>query len=173
MKKAQAIVKLEKRPEVKTGDTVVVHTIIRDGDKKRIQKFQGIIISTKGSGNDKTFTVRKISYGVGVEKVFPLYSTNIEKIEILKHASVRRSKLYYMRDRIGKAAMKLKPGAPVVYEENTDKVVKEDDIEVVETPADEVAEVEAVSETSNETAEIKASEDSSETPKEKEDNGPK
>lgn len=113
LRKVQTTTIKTDRPTPKVGDTVVVHTIIRDGEKRRIQKFQGIVISMKGQGADLMFTVRKISYGVGVEKIFPLHSTNIEKIEILKHASVRRSKLYYMRDRIGKSAMKLKPGQTV------------------------------------------------------------
>ncbi len=110
----------ENRPEIQVGDTIVVHNIIRDGDKKRIQKFQGMVISIKGSGADKMFTVRKISYGVGVEKIFPINSTNIDKIEVLKHAKVSKSKLYYMRKRIGKAAMKLKAGDAVVPAENSE-----------------------------------------------------
>ncbi|MDQ6985019.1 MAG: 50S ribosomal protein L19 [Candidatus Dojkabacteria bacterium] len=134
-----------KRPEVKTGDTVTVHTIIRDGDKRRIQKFKGMVMSTNGSGTDKMFTVRKITKGVGVEKILPLYSTNIEKIEVEKHASVRRSKLYYMRDRIGKAAMKLKPGAAVIEEE----------IEVEEPVEEEVVVEEASLEAQEEIVEEK------------------
>jgi large subunit ribosomal protein L19 len=118
------------RPELQVGDTVVVETIIRDGDKKRIQKFQGIIISMKGHGLSKTFTVRKISYGVGVEKIFPLHSANVANITILKHAKVRRSKLYYLRDRIGKAATFLKPGKAVKPSEN--KVGKDESTEVME-----------------------------------------
>jgi large subunit ribosomal protein L19 len=109
----------KKLPELNVGDTVEVETIIRDGDKQRIQIFKGIIIAIKNGGNDRTFTVRKISYGVGVEKIFPMYSTNIASIKVLKHAAVRRSKLYYMRKRIGKAAMKLKAGdavAPIEHE---------------------------------------------------------
>ena len=104
------------RPEISVGDLVVVHTKIRDGEKIRIQKFEGLIISIKGSGTDKMFTVRKISYGIGVEKIFPLHSTNIEKIEVVRHSKVRRAKLYYIRERVGKAAMKLKPGAIITPE---------------------------------------------------------
>lgn len=118
-------------PEVAVGDTVEVATIIRDGNKQRIQKFKGMIIAIKGSGTDKTMTVRKISYGVGVEKILPIYSTNIQSIKVLKHAKVRRSKLYYMRDRIGKAAMKLKPGAPVVVVTGKAEEVTEENMEVV------------------------------------------
>lgn len=104
-------------PKIEVGDTIVVENIIREGDKKRIQKFEGIIIAINGSGVSKSITVRKISYGVGVEKIFPLHSPNIAKIQVLKHAKVRRSKLYYLRDRIGKAATYLKKGKPVVASE--------------------------------------------------------
>lgn len=132
-------------PNVQIGDTVTVHTIIRDGEKTRIQKFTGLVIAMKGKGTTKTFTVRKISYGVGVEKVFPLLSTNIDKIEIVKHATVRRSKLYYLRDRIGKAAMKLKPGAAVTPKENM--VAKEAGVEEDVQPENKEN---SVSETSDE-----------------------
>ncbi len=97
-------------PPFEPGDTIAVHTIIREGDKKRVQVFKGIVLTIKGSGTRKTFTVRKISFGVGVEKIFPLHSPNIEKIELLKKGKVRRAKLYYMRDRIGKKALKIKAG---------------------------------------------------------------
>jgi large subunit ribosomal protein L19 len=95
-------------PNFAAGDTIAVHTIIRDGDKKRTQIFKGIVLYTKGSGLGKTFAVRKISFSVGVEKIFPLHSPNISKIEIIKKGKVRRSKLFYMRGRIGKSAMKIK-----------------------------------------------------------------
>lgn len=97
-------------PPFGPGDTIAVHTVIREGDKKRVQVFKGIVLTIKGSGARKTFTVRKISFGVGVEKIFPLHSPNIEKIELLKKGKVRRAKLYYMRDRIGKKALKIKAG---------------------------------------------------------------
>lgn len=102
------------------GDTVAVHTVIREGDKKRIQIFKGLVISIANKGISKTFTVRKISYGVGVEKIFPMHSTNIEKIELLKQGEVRRAKLFYLRDRVGKAALKVKPGKPIVVAEGED-----------------------------------------------------
>jgi large subunit ribosomal protein L19 len=86
------------------GDTVAVHQKIREGDKERIQVFQGVVISQRGSGTGETFTVRKISSGIGVEKVFPLHSPNIEKIKRVRSGKVRRAKLYYMRDRYGKKA---------------------------------------------------------------------
>lgn len=95
-------------PSFSSGDTVAVHTIIRDGDKQRIQIFKGLVIGIKGAGLSKSFTVRKISFGVGVEKIFPVHSPNIEKIEVTRKGKVRRSKIYYMRDRIGRMAMKVK-----------------------------------------------------------------
>lgn len=104
-------------PEVNVGDTVEVSTIIREGDRKRIQRFTGLIIAKKGSGARLMITVRKISYGVGVEKIFPVHSKNVQEIVVLQHGKVRRSKLYFMRDRVGKRAMKVKKGKPVVVSE--------------------------------------------------------
>lgn len=86
------------------GDTVKVFVKVVEGDKERIQPFQGVVIARKGSGARETFMVRKISFGVGVEKIFPVYSPNINKIEVLKQGSVRRAKLYYIREKKGKAA---------------------------------------------------------------------
>ena len=86
------------------GDTVKVHVLIREGDKERVQLFQGDVIARHGAGISATFTVRKISFGVGVERVFPLHSRTVKKIEIVRHTKVRRAKLYYMRDLKGKAA---------------------------------------------------------------------
>ncbi len=91
-------------PAIEIGDTVKVHVKIREGDKERIQVFEGTIIARKGSGISETFTVRRLSYGVGVERVFPLHSPNVAKVEVVRHGRVRRSKLYYLRDRVGKAA---------------------------------------------------------------------
>ena len=91
-------------PAIEIGDTVKVHVKIREGDKERIQLFEGTIIAIKGAGVSKTFTVRRLSYGVGVERVFPVHSPNVAKIEVVRHGRVRRSKLYYLRDRVGKAA---------------------------------------------------------------------
>lgn len=117
----------------KVGDTIAVETIIREGDKQRTQTFKGLVISIKGSGTRKMFTVRKISYGVGVEKVFPLNSPNISKIEVLKSGKVRRSKLYYLRERVGKLALKVKPGqpAPVIEHEEESQEQMEDKVEIV------------------------------------------
>jgi len=130
----QKISKIEKSyirtdlPNFKVGDTIAVDTIIREGEKQRIQTFKGLVISIQGSGTRKTFTIRKISYGVGVEKVLPWNSPNISKIAIIKDGSVRRSKLYYLRDRVGKLALKVKPGkpAPVVeHEEETQEILEQ------------------------------------------------
>ena len=91
-------------PAIEVGDTVKVSVKIREGDKERIQAFEGIVIACKGSGVSATFTVRRVSYGVGVERVFPVHSPNVAKVEVTRHGRVRRSKLYYLRDRVGKAA---------------------------------------------------------------------
>ena len=85
------------RPEFNAGDTVSVHVRVVEGDKERIQQFQGVVISKRGSGVNSTFTVRKVSDGVGVERIFPLHSPRIAKIEKLKEGKVRRAKLYYLR----------------------------------------------------------------------------
>jgi len=91
-------------PEFKSGDTVRVHVRIKEGDKERIQVFQGDVISRRGGGLGETFTVRKISSGIGVERVFPLHSPNVARIERVRQGQVRRKKLYYMRDLTGKSA---------------------------------------------------------------------
>ena len=91
-------------PVIEIGDTVKVHVKIREGDKERIQLFEGTVIARKGSGISETFTARRLSYGVGVERVFPVHSPNVAKVEVVRHGRVRRSKLYYLRDRVGKAA---------------------------------------------------------------------
>ena len=88
----------------RVGDTVKVHVIIREGDKERIQVFRGNVIAKRGSGLGTTFTVRKISFGIGVERIFPLYSKMIKKIEAVRHGKVRKAKLYYLRKLKGKAA---------------------------------------------------------------------
>lgn len=94
----------EERPNINIGDVVKVHVKIREGERERIQIFEGTIIARKGSGVSETFTVRRVSYGVGVEKVFPVNSPNVAKVELVRSGKVRRSKLYYLRDRVGKAA---------------------------------------------------------------------
>ena len=91
-------------PQVKVGDTVRVHNRIVEGTKSRIQIYEGPVIAKRGGGISETFTVRRISYGVGVEKTFPIHSPNVEKVETIRRGKVRRAKLYYLRDRVGKAA---------------------------------------------------------------------
>jgi large subunit ribosomal protein L19 len=91
-------------PAFGPGDTVRVHQRVVEGQKQRIQVFEGVVISRRGSLSNASFTVRKVSYGVGVERIFPLHSPNIEKIEVTRHGKVRRAKLYYLRQRRGKAA---------------------------------------------------------------------
>ncbi len=91
-------------PSFKIGDTVNIHVKVIEGEKERIQVFKGLIIGRKGTLNRETFTVRKISYGVGVERIFPVHSPFIEKIEVLREGKVRRAKLYYLRGKKGKAA---------------------------------------------------------------------
>lgn len=94
----------EKIPEVRIGDTARVHFRIVEGEKERVQVVEGVVIKMRGSQNRKTITVRKVSFGVGVERIFPLHSPRVEKVEILKHAKVRQAKLYYLRELRGKAA---------------------------------------------------------------------
>ena len=91
-------------PAVEIGDTVRVHIKVKEGNRERIQVFEGTVIAKKHGGIEETFTVRRVSYGVGVEKVFPLHAPSIEKVETVRHGKVRRAKLYYLRNRVGKAA---------------------------------------------------------------------
>ncbi len=90
-------------PQFNVGDTVRVHNKIVEGTRERIQLFEGTVIAKKNGGISETFTVRRVSYGVGVEKTFPLHSPRVEKVEVTRHGKVRRAKLYYLRDRVGKA----------------------------------------------------------------------
>jgi large subunit ribosomal protein L19 len=91
-------------PSFAPGDTIKVHVKVKEGEKERIQIFQGVVISRRGGGSRQMFTVRKVSGGIGVERMFPLYSPTIDKIEVERHGRVRRAKLYYLRDLRGKAA---------------------------------------------------------------------
>ncbi len=91
-------------PSFRVGDTVKVHVKIREGDKERIQVFEGVVIRRHRGGVGATFTVRKVSYGIGVERIFPIHSPQIDKIEVVRKGRVRRSRLYYLRERLGKAA---------------------------------------------------------------------
>ena len=113
-----------KIPQLNIGDTVRVHVRIKEGNKERIQVFEGIIIKKQGGGVNATFTVRRISYGVGVEKTFLVHSPMIEKVEVVRVGKARRAKLYYLRDRVGKSAKtKEKVGARI---ETREIVVKEE-----------------------------------------------
>lgn len=94
----------EQAPEVRIGDTVKVHVKITEGDKSRIQIFEGTVIAKKHGGINETFTVRRVAHGVGIERVFPVHSPAVEKVELVRSGKVRRAKLYYLRDRVGKAA---------------------------------------------------------------------
>ncbi len=94
----------EDAPKVSIGETVKVHVKIREGERERIQVFEGTVIAKNNSGIAETFTVRRVSYGVGVERVFPIHSPNVAKVELVRKGRVRRAKLYYLRDRVGKAA---------------------------------------------------------------------
>lgn len=100
---AQSSIKAEP-PVFEIGDTVKVYVRIREGERERIQMFEGTVIARRGSGVSETFTVRRVAYGVGVERVFPVHSPNVDKVEVVRHGKIRRSKLYYLRDRVGKAA---------------------------------------------------------------------
>ena len=138
-----------KIPELKIGNTVRVHVRIKEGNKERIQVFEGIIIKKQGGGVNETFTVRRISYGVGVEKTFLVHSPRIEKVEVVRVGKARRAKLYYLRDRVGKAAKtKEKIGARIETKEiiikeevvpgETEVIETVEDVPVVEAPVEEV-----------------------------------
>ena len=94
----------EELPLIRIGDTVRVHNKIKEGSRERIQMFEGTVIAKHGGGISETFTVRRVSYGVGVEMTFPIHSPNVDKIVVFREAKVRRAKLYYLRSRVGKAA---------------------------------------------------------------------
>jgi large subunit ribosomal protein L19 len=118
--------KKAKHPDFRVGDIIEVHTKLKENGKERVQMFKGIVLAIKGAGVSKTFTVRKISYGVGVERIFPLYSPRIAKIKIIKRASkIKRSKLYYLRDRVGKSALKAGVQIPAEGEDLETKMEEE------------------------------------------------
>ena len=91
-------------PVVNVGDTIRIHNKIKEGNRERIQMFEGTVIAKHGGGISETFTVRRVSYGCGVEKTFPLHSPNVAKVEVIRNGKVRRAKLFYLRDRVGKSA---------------------------------------------------------------------
>ena len=132
-----------KIPELKIGDTVRVHVRIKEGNQERIQVFEGIIIKKQGGGVNATFTVRRISYGVGVEKTFLVHSPMVEKVEVVRVGKARRAKLYYLRDRVGKAAKtKEKVGARI----ETKEIVVKEEIVPGENEVAEIATEESVQE---------------------------
>ena len=91
-------------PTIRIGDTIRVHNKIKEGTRERIQLFEGTVIAKHGGGISETFTVRRVAYGCGVEKTFPIHSPNVEKVDVIRQGKVRRAKLYYLRDRVGKAS---------------------------------------------------------------------
>jgi len=123
--------KNKKRPDAKVGDTVKLYMTIKEGNKERIQIFKGVVIGMKASGANQTITVRKISYGVGVERVVPMQSNLLEKIEVVKRGTVNRSKLFYLRDRVGRKALKVG---------NVKEVYLTDEVEVPVTGEEVVSE---------------------------------
>ena len=144
----------DKIPYLKVGDTVRVHVRIKEGNRERIQVFEGIIIKKQGGGLNETFTVRRISYGVGVEKTFLLHAPSTEKVEVVRVGKARRAKLYYLRDRVGKAAKtKEKVGARIETKEivlkenleNKEEEIKDEPVtketETMDTVKEEVVEV--------------------------------
>src|SRR5215213_1360307 len=116
---------MTERPDMKSGDTVRVHVKVREGDKERIQIFEGIIIGLHRGGARASFTVRKVSFGQGVERIFPLHSPTIQKVEIMRSAKVRRAKLYYLRDltgragKAGRAGRQIRPARPAYPADST------------------------------------------------------
>ncbi|MEM7510349.1 MAG: 50S ribosomal protein L19 [Bacteroidota bacterium] len=104
VKLVQAEYLQEEIPSFKAGDTVNVHVRIKEGNKERVQQYKGVCIQRRGAGSTETFTVRKISNGVGVERIFPLHSPSLDKIDVLRRGKVRRARLFYLRDKIGKKA---------------------------------------------------------------------
>lgn len=137
----------KKRPDVKVGDTVKLYIRIKEGSKERVQMFQGVVISLKGSGLSKNIVVRKISYGVGVEKIVPLHSPVLEKIEIVKRGSVRRAKLFYLRERVGRRALKVNNVKDVYMTDEVEVPVEgEEEVVPVEAEVDEIEVVEEVKE---------------------------
>ncbi len=115
------------RPDVNVGDTVELYLKIKEGEKERVQVFKGIVLSIKGTGLSKNIVVRKISSGIGVEKIIPLHSPTLEKIKLVKKGDVRKAKLYYMRERVGKRAMKVKAGGEVQEDHVKEEVPKQEE----------------------------------------------
>lgn len=162
-----------KIPSLKVGDTVKVSIKVKEGNKERIQVFEGIIIKKQGGGVNETFTVRRISYGIGVEKTFLIHSPVVEKVEVVRVGTARRAKLFYLRDRLGKSAktkekigakietneIQIKEEAEVLEEEQVVEAKAEEIVETIEEPIVEAKveeTVETVEEPVTETAEAEA-----------------
>ena len=129
-----------KIPDLHIGDTIKVHQRIKEGNRERIQVFEGIVIKKQGGGVNATFTVRRVAYGVGVEKTFLIHSPMVEKIEVVRVGKSRRAKLYYLRDRVGKAAKTKENLAARI--ENKEIIVKEELVEEVATANEEAPAIE-------------------------------
>lgn len=129
----------KKRPDVRVGDSVKLYIRIKEGKKERLQQFKGVVISMKGAGLNKNIIVRKISYGIGVEKIVPLYSPILEKVEVVKRGSVRKAKLFYLRDRVGRRALKINDVKDIYLTDEEDIPVEEviEDVIVEEKPETE------------------------------------
>lgn len=123
MEKIKAIEDLAKRsdlPDISPGDQVVIYYKVKEGNRERIQPYQGNVIRISGAGSRRTVTVRKISYGIGVERIFPINSPQVDKIEVKRKGKVRRAKLYYLRERVGKAT-RIKEKREVILKSNPKK----------------------------------------------------
>lgn len=160
MKPADAYVDIKPNrniPAFQVGDTVRVHAIVVEGDRRRTQAFEGVVIRIRKGAVNASFTVRRVSHGVGIERVFPYFSPLVEKVDVTRVAKVRRSKLYYLRDRVGKAA-RLKPGSRARFESLTNKpYVEQEEVDVLASePEDEEAMDEVVVEGEGEAAEAEA-----------------
>ena len=150
-------------PDLQVGNTVRVHIRITEGNKSRIQVFEGTIIKIQGGGINKTFTVRRISYGVGVEKTFLVHSPIIEKVEVSRIGKARRAKLYYLRDKLGKKARtKEQVGAKI---EMGDIIIKEEEVVIPETEAEVMTEEDILTEEMEETTEEAKKEETAEEKK--------
>lgn len=136
----------KKRPDVRVGDTVKLHLKIKEGEKERVQIFEGVVIALKGSGLSSTMTVRKISYGVGVEKIVPVHSPLLEKIEVVKRGTVKKAKLYYLRQRVGKRALKIQNVKDIYMTDEEEVVVPETGEAEIQEEAVKSEEVEEVKE---------------------------
>ena len=149
---ANSFVELKANPNIpafRPGDTVRVYAKVIEGDRQRIQAFEGVVLRVKRGGVNSNFTVRRISHGIGVERVFPYYSPLIDKVDVIRVGRVRRAKLYYLRDRVGKAA-RIKPGSRARFEELTSgrAVIQEEaeEEEAIEQAEEEIVEEEAMAE---------------------------